>query len=198
MWRRWGRRGFDRWPWRKRRKRNSDDLFLVTIYDYFSNKSITLSSLHDRESVWQFDGTSWISEITQGTASYSNYAATSSFVTGSMVSAITYSETSVTCSISSNILTLPLNTGNEFIVSMSANVTTCNFNNVPAGTYGFILYLVATGTAYSFAWPSPSVKWYPNDVAPTLTTTSGQTDTFVFVTYNGGTTWFGFVGGQNA
>jgi hypothetical protein len=80
---------------------------------------------------------------------------------------------------------------------MNANVTTCNFNNVPSTTFGFVLQLIGNGTAYTFAWPG-AVKWYPNDVAPTLTTTNGKTDTFIFITMNSGSTWFGFVGGQNA
>lgn len=33
--------------------------------------------------------------------------------------------------------------------------------------------------------------------APTLTVTSGKRDILTFVTNDGGTTWFGFVGGQN-
>lgn len=106
-------------------------------------------------------------------------------------------ETKTAPTISTNTLTLDCSTGNVFNVSLNANVTTLSFSNVPStGTaYGLTLSLSITGS-FTVTWPA-SVKW-PGGTAPTLTTTSGKTDTFVLFTYDGGTTWFAFTAGQNA
>jgi hypothetical protein len=45
-------------------------------------------------------------------------------------------------------------------------------------------------------WGS-AVKW-PSGTAPTLTSTNTKVDTFVLTTYDGGTTWYAFVAGQNS
>jgi hypothetical protein len=41
-----------------------------------------------------------------------------------------------------------------------------------------------------------SVKW-AGGTAPTLTSTNTKVDIFTFVTWDAGTTWYGFVSGQN-
>jgi len=106
-------------------------------------------------------------------------------------------ETKTAPTISTNTLTLDCSTGNVFNVSLNANVSTLTFTNVPSsGTaYGLTLSLSITGS-FTVTWPA-SVKW-PSATAPTLTTTSGKTDTFVLFTYDGGTTWWAFVAGQNS
>ena len=106
-------------------------------------------------------------------------------------------ETKTAPTISTNTLTLDCSTGNVFNVSLNANVTTLTFTNVPSsGTaYGLTLSLSITGS-FTVTWPA-SVKW-PSATAPTLTTTSGKTDTFVLFTYDGGTTWWAFTAGQNS
>ena len=106
-------------------------------------------------------------------------------------------ETKTAPTISTNTLTLDCSTGNVFNVSLNANVTTLSFSNVPTSgnAYGLTLSLSITGS-FTVTWPA-SVKW-PSGTAPTLTTTSGKTDTFVLFTYDGGTTWWAFTAGQNA
>lgn len=113
------------------------------------------------------------------------------------ITATGFKETKTAPSISSGTLTLDCSSGNVFNVSLGANVTTLSFSNVPStGTaYGLTLSLSITGS-FTVTWPS-SVKW-PGGTAPTLTTTSGKTDTFVLFTYDGGTTWWAFTAGQNA
>jgi hypothetical protein len=71
------------------------------------------------------------------------------------------------------------------------------FSNPPASpkAYSFALQFVADGTLRTIAWPS-AVKW-AGGTAPTMTSTSGKIDTFSFLTHDGGTTWFGFISGQN-
>ena len=78
----------------------------------------------------------------------------------------------------------------------NANITTFTISNATASkAQSFTMFLTANGTGYTQAWGA-SVKW-PGGTAPTLTTTNTKTDIITFVTNNGGTTWYGFVGGQN-
>ena len=106
-------------------------------------------------------------------------------------------ETKTAPSISSGTLTLDCSVGNVFAVSLNANITTLSFTNVPAtGTaYGLTLALTADGTARTVTWGS-AVKW-AGGTAPTLTSTNAKVDIFVLTTWDGGTTWFALVGGQN-
>lgn len=108
-----------------------------------------------------------------------------------------YGETRTTPSISSGTLTLNLENGNVFGVSLNANITTLTISNPSAsGTAcSFTLALTADGTARTVTWPA-SVKW-AGASAPTLTSTNGKVDIFAFVTWDAGTTWYAFVAGQN-
>jgi hypothetical protein len=58
------------------------------------------------------------------------------------------------------------------------------------------LQFTADGTARAVTWPA-SVKW-PGGTAPTLTSTLNKVDTFVLMTPDSGTTYFGFVSAQNS
>jgi hypothetical protein len=108
-----------------------------------------------------------------------------------------YGETRTAPTISTGTLTLNLENGNVFEVSLNANVTTLTISNPPAsGTAGsFTLKLQADGTARTITWGA-AVKW-PGGTAPTLTSTNNKVDVLVFVTMDAGTTWYGFVAGQN-
>ena len=100
--------------------------------------------------------------------------------------------------ISSNTLTLDLSTASDFVVALTANITTLTISN-PAATgleSIFFLTLQPNGTAYSITWPA-SVKW-PGGTAPTLTSTSGKIDEFCFKTFDGGTTFYATIVGQNS
>lgn len=106
-------------------------------------------------------------------------------------------ETKVTPTISSGSLTLNLSSATLFYVSLNAPITSLTFSNTPASpkVFSFTLQFVADGTQRNVAWPA-SVKW-GSVGAPTTTSTSGKIDTFTFLTHDGGTTWFGFISGQN-
>lgn len=108
-----------------------------------------------------------------------------------------YAETVSSPSISSGSLTLDLENGNIFTVTLNASVTTLTISNPPAsGRAGsFTLILTADGTARTITWPA-AVKW-AGGTPPTLTSTNGKVDILTFFTTNGGTTWFGVVSGQN-
>ena len=83
--------------------------------------------------------------------------------------------------------------GNVFALTTSGN-TTFTFSNPPAsGTgYGFTLKLTAGG-AHTITYPA-SVDW-AGATAPDAPA-SGETDVLVFITHDGGTTWYGFQAGD--
>ena len=99
--------------------------------------------------------------------------------------------------ISSGVLALNCALGNVFHVSLNAAITSITFSNIPAsGTaYGLTLAFTADGTARAVTWPA-AVKW-SGGTAPTLTSTNAKVDIFVLTTWDGGTTWYAMVGGQN-
>jgi uncharacterized protein YjbI with pentapeptide repeats len=108
-----------------------------------------------------------------------------------------YSESVSSPTISSGTLTLNLETSNIFTVSLNAAITAITISNPPASGSGgsFTLIFTADGTARAVTWPS-SIKW-AGGTAPTLTSTSGKADSFAFFSSDGGTSWQGYVGGQN-
>jgi hypothetical protein len=89
--------------------------------------------------------------------------------------------------------TLDLSTANNFRRQFNgtATITITNAPNSPIG-FGFTLVTVNAG-AYAITWPA-SVDWVGGS-APILT--SSGTDVLVFYTYNGGTSYYGFVTGKN-
>ena len=106
------------------------------------------------------------------------------------------SEVSASASISAGTLTLDLSTAGVFYVSLNADITTLTISNTQStGASAFTLVFTADGTARSVTWGG-SILW-PAGASPVLTSTNGQEDIFSFMTLDGGTTWMGFVGGQN-
>ena len=108
----------------------------------------------------------------------------------------TLTELSGSAAISLGVLTLDLSTATTFYVNLNANITTLTLSNAqtPAAS-AFTLIFTADGTPRIVTWGG-SIVW-PGGTAPTLTSTNGKVDVFSFVTINGGTTWYGFTGGQN-
>jgi hypothetical protein len=109
-----------------------------------------------------------------------------------------YNEPTSSPSISSNVLTLDLSAAQMFTVSLNANINTFTISNTPATSpraMSFTLIFTADGTARTVTWGS-SVKW-ANGTAPVLTSTNTKKDVFTFMTTDAGTSWLGFVAGQN-
>ncbi len=108
-----------------------------------------------------------------------------------------YSETVSSPTISAGTLVLNLETSNIFTVALNAAITTLTISNPPASGSGgsFTLIFTADGTARAVTWPT-SIKW-AGGTAPTITSTSGKVDSFAFFSSDGGTSWQGYVGGQN-
>ncbi len=80
---------------------------------------------------------------------------------------------------------------------MALHKATYTFVTPEASGYVSAITLKVTqdSTARTITWPS-SVDW-AGGTAPTLSTGSGDVDIFVFVTYDGGTTYYGFTAGQD-
>ena len=97
---------------------------------------------------------------------------------------------------SSGSATLDLQTSTNFTLTLTEDITTMTFSNPAASgrASAFTLKVTQDSTARTITWPS-SVDW-SNASSPTLSTGSGEVDVFVFVTYDGGTTYYGFAAGQ--
>lgn len=103
-----------------------------------------------------------------------------------------YNET--VSALSGTTPTVDCESANVFTLTTSG-ATTFTFSNPPAtGTaYSFILKVVGGGT-YALTWPA-SVKWQAG-TAPDYPL-SGETYIYGFLTHDGGTTWYGFLGGAD-
>ena len=110
--------------------------------------------------------------------------------------AVSYNDTYVAPTSSSNATTINCEAGNYFKHTLTEN-TTFTFSNPPAsGTgFSFILHLIQDSSARTVTWPG-AVDW-ADGTAPTISTGSGADDFFVFATSDGGTIWYGFTAGQN-
>jgi hypothetical protein len=98
---------------------------------------------------------------------------------------------------SSNATTVNLHDGTNFSHTLTENTTFTFSNPAPSGkSSSFTLKLVqdASASGYTVTWPT-AVDW-PAATAPTLTATASAVDYFVFITHDGGTTWYGFTAGQ--
>jgi hypothetical protein len=95
--------------------------------------------------------------------------------------------------LSGTSVTIDCETGNFFALSTTGD-TTFTFSNPPAsGTaYSFTLKMTAGGT-HTITWPT-SVDW-AGGTAPDAPA-SAETDLLAFTTYDGGTTWYGFLAGD--
>lgn len=105
------------------------------------------------------------------------------------------SEVSASVSIVGNGLALDLSTATTFNVNLNTNIDSISITNTPSpGVAAFTIVFTADGTLRTVNWGG-SILW-PNNNAPTLTSTNTARDIFTFMTLNGGTSWFGFTGGQ--
>jgi hypothetical protein len=157
----------------------------------------------DGSTVWNslgylIDAGGYITATSTNTLSNKTLAATtlSGQLTGAdqTVSAINlkdYGEITNALGNTTGAKTIDLTAGNS-VTATTTGATTWTFSNPTASDElcSFSLKLVNGGSAAQ-NWPS-SVDW-PSATAPTLTTSG--TDVLVFITCDGGTTWYGFVAG---
>lgn len=98
---------------------------------------------------------------------------------------------------STNATTVNLRDGTNFSHTLTENTTFTFSNPASSGKVSsFTLKIVqdASASGYTVTWPA-SVDW-PSATAPTLTATASAVDYFVFITHDGGTTYYGFTAGQ--
>lgn len=133
-----------------------------------------------------------------GAVNVGNAAADTVTVTGTVVGAPfkTYTETQTAPTIGGGALTLDCSLGTYFAVALNA-ACTVTISNAPATTraLGITIVFTADGTIRAITWPG-SVVW-PSGIAPVMTGTNNKRDIITLITYNGGTTWFGIIVGQN-
>ena len=104
-------------------------------------------------------------------------------------------EESVDITSSGGAATIDLSTSTNFVHDLTENVTYTFSNAASSGkTSSFTLKVVQDATARTITWPA-SVDWAAA-TAPTLTADANGVDVFVFMTHDGGTTWYGFTAGQ--
>jgi hypothetical protein len=97
---------------------------------------------------------------------------------------------------------IDLSTGQVFRTKYTLAGTGLSVTNVPdngnANAVGFSLLFVGDGTARTMTWNigNTAASW-AGGVAPTYTSTLNKIDVYSFLSRDGGSTWLGFVGGQN-
>lgn len=103
------------------------------------------------------------------------------------------SNENVTVANSTANYAIDYNNGPNFDITLTANCT-FTITNPPANSGAFNMRLKQDATGgRTRTWPA-SVKW-PNGTVPTLVTTANSVSVLTFVTFDGGTTWDGFVAG---
>lgn len=106
-----------------------------------------------------------------------------------------YSETTFTSAAAGSV-DLNVALGNVFDLTLTGNITSLTLSNpAPSGQSTSITVFIRQGaTAYTVAWPA-SVQWNGGAV-PTFPNVN-KTSIVTLVTVNGGTRWYGFLGGNN-
>jgi hypothetical protein len=82
-------------------------------------------------------------------------------------------------------------------LTLTGSISSMSFSNIQADgiVHMWTIVTVGNATAYTITWPA-AVKW-PGGTAPTVTTTNTKRDIYQFVTYDGGTTIYAIIVGQN-
>mgnify|MGYP003674001559 FL=1 len=117
--------------------------------------------------------------------------------TDGSIQPLSYAETYVAVTSTSNATTVNCEAGNTFSHVLTES-TTFSFSNPPASGIAYTMSIEivqdAGASGYTVTWPA-SVD-FPAATAPTLTATASAVDVFVFTTRDGGTNWYGFTAGQ--
>ena len=97
---------------------------------------------------------------------------------------------------------IDLSTGQVFRTKLTLACSGLSVTNTPdngnANAVGFSLLFVGDGTGRTMTWNigSTAAVW-AGGTAPTYTSTNNKTDVYSFLSRDGGSTWFAFIGGQN-
>ncbi len=110
-----------------------------------------------------------------------------------------FAEVVGTPSLTTNELTIDVENGVNFDFTLTADITTFQFLNINQGsglsTTITIKFTQASAALYNITWPA-SVQW-AGGTAPTMTQTNDAEDIYGLITYDGGTTFYGAIIGQN-
>ena len=116
-----------------------------------------------------------------------------------------YSENVGILTIASNVVTVDLSLAQTFTLTLYDSVTSFTLTNPPSEATSFTIKLAQNGsgnynvgidTFKDSGGNSIDVYW-PAGVVPIVTTTASKTDIYSFKTFDGGSSLFGIVGGQN-
>ena len=116
----------------------------------------------------------------------------------------TYSENVEATDIASGVVIIDLAVAQSFTLTVDEAVTSFTLKNPPSGSTAFTLKILQNSTGYSVGIDtfkdnggSAIPVYWPAAVTPTVTTTASKTDIYSFMTFDGGSSLYGVVGGQN-
>ena len=117
----------------------------------------------------------------------------------------TYSENVQALSISAGNVDVDLSIAQSFTLTVTSAVTQFTLLNPPSGSTAFTIKVLQDSTGYSVGidtfktsgGSSIPVYWSGGGIVPLVTTTANKTDIYSFMTFDGGSSLFGVVGGQN-
>ena len=118
----------------------------------------------------------------------------------------TYSEHVEALDISSNVVTVDLSKAQSFTLSTDEDINYFTLTNIPSGSTAFTIKIaqdstgnraVGIDTFKTSGGTTIPVYWPGGGVVPIVTQTADRTDIYSFKTFDGGSTLYGVVGGQN-
>jgi hypothetical protein len=107
---------------------------------------------------------------------------------------------------SSNVVGIDLSEANSFIVNITENIDEFTLTNIPSESSSFTIktlqdstggWAVGINTFKTNAGADIDLGWPGGGVLPHVTLGAGRSDVYSFTTFDGGTTLYGAVGGQN-
>ena len=117
----------------------------------------------------------------------------------------TYFEAVKSVSPVSNVVTIDLSEAQTFDVNVTSAITQFTISNIPSESSSFTLkvsqdstggYAVGIDTFKTSGGAAIPVYW-SGSVVPVVTTTASKTDIYNFITFDGGSSFYGVSGGQN-
>ena len=117
----------------------------------------------------------------------------------------TYFEAVQSVSPTANVVTIDLSQAQTFDVDVTSTITQFTIANIPSESSSFTLkvtqdstggYAVGIDTFKDSGGAAIPVYW-SGSVIPIVTTTADKTDIYTFITFDGGSSFYGVSGGQN-
>ena len=117
----------------------------------------------------------------------------------------TYFEAITTVSPLANVVTIDLSQSQTFIVNVNSTVNSFEILNPPNDSSSFTLKITQNATGgysvgidtFKNSGGSPIPVYWSGSVIPIVTNTANKTDIYSFITFDGGSSFYGVPGGQN-